>query len=298
MKLNKNQHKLLCGLILASIVLFSNACTTNVLTGNAKVNNASLYYETKGTGTPIIFIHGFACDLRNWDDQFEFFSKDYKVVRYDMRGFGKSSSPDTIKYSHSDDLYALIEYLEIDKAILVGHSLGGYTAIDFAFKYPQMVKALILAEGGAYVKSAIRKHGEVFKILGTAIDIARKEGIVKGKDAWLGMEILDSAIKNPHSAEKLKLMTSDYSGWHWVNKDPRRSPKMIDEEELKEITHPTLLLVGELSRWEYHDLMEIHHANIPNSNLSLIKSSSHMLNLENPHQFNREIKSFLSEYTK
>ena len=91
--------------------------------GFAAVNGASLYYEVKGNGFPVVFVSGGGIlDRRGWDPQFDVFAKHFKVVRYDVRGIGKSSRPAT-SFSHSDDLQALFEFLNIKRAHLVGLSV-------------------------------------------------------------------------------------------------------------------------------------------------------------------------------
>ena len=79
--------------------------------GFAEVNGTRLYFEVTGTGRPIVLIHGFSLNLRMWDDQIEALSENYRVIRYDVRGFGKSAVPTDRNYSHADDLMALLEHL-------------------------------------------------------------------------------------------------------------------------------------------------------------------------------------------
>src|ERR1044072_826236 len=107
--------------------------------GMARVNGTSLYYETKGKGFPIVFVSGGGIlDRRGWDEQFETFAKHYRVVRYDVRGIGKSARPQG-PFSHSEDLYALLSFLKIKRAHVAGLSVGGAIAIDFALEHPEVV---------------------------------------------------------------------------------------------------------------------------------------------------------------
>jgi len=91
----------------------------------AEVNGTRLYYEVAGSGQALVLIHGFSTDCRQWKDQIEFFKSDYKVICYDMRGFGKSTVPSGMNYSHAEDLRALLDHLDIEKAHILGHSFGG-----------------------------------------------------------------------------------------------------------------------------------------------------------------------------
>ena len=113
-----------------------------VNSGFAKVNATKLYYEILGEGHPLVLIHGGLMDRRMWDHQFNLFAKDYKVIRYNLRGYEKSDVPKD-KFSHIDDLYQLLQFLNIDKTYILGLSLGGMIAIDFTLEHPDIVDALI-----------------------------------------------------------------------------------------------------------------------------------------------------------
>src|SRR6185436_20780421 len=105
--------------------------------GYAEVNKTKLYYEIAGKGEPLVLIHGSFGDRRFWDLQFTELSKKYKVLRYDVRGYGRSALPDSTEvYRDSDDLNALMDFLQIKKAHISGLSLGSIVAIDFALAYP------------------------------------------------------------------------------------------------------------------------------------------------------------------
>ena len=107
-----------------------------------EIGNAAIYYEIAGSGQPIVFIHAGVADSRQWNNEFHHFSKSLSVARYDMRGFGKSEPADG-EFTHLDDLATLLKHLNFDQpAILVGCSMGGSTALDFALDYPKKVKAL------------------------------------------------------------------------------------------------------------------------------------------------------------
>lgn len=92
--------------------------------GYADVNKTRLYYEIVGSGETLILLHAFGMDTRQWDDQFELFSQHYRVIRFDLRGFGKSAVPTQVPYTHMEDLKALLDYLEINKAHILGHCYG------------------------------------------------------------------------------------------------------------------------------------------------------------------------------
>ena len=111
--------------------------------GFAEIHGTQLYYDTLGEGHPLVLIHGGYMDRRMWDDQFHAFAKHYRVIRYDVRGFGKSELP-PVPYADRQDLFDLLNYLGVEKTYLLGLSLGGIIAIDFTLEHPTMVDALIL----------------------------------------------------------------------------------------------------------------------------------------------------------
>src|SRR5436309_11448713 len=119
-------------------------------TGYAELNDTKLYYEVAGEGHPLVLLHGGLVDRRLWDDQFTVFAQHYKVIRYDMRGYGDSGllKRDTKPYSLGKDLYALLQFLGVEKTYLIGLSMGGGLAIDFTIKHPEMVDALITVGAG------------------------------------------------------------------------------------------------------------------------------------------------------
>src|SRR5512133_401911 len=114
------------------------------------LDGASIYYETVGQGNAILLAHAGFVDSRMWDEQFEFFAQYYQVIRFDMRGFGRSD-PAQGPVVRRREIYALMKHLGIGKAALVGCSMGGANVLDFALDYPDMAQALILvstAPGG------------------------------------------------------------------------------------------------------------------------------------------------------
>src|SRR5256884_4717574 len=106
--------------------------TKPVQTGFAKINGTTLYYEVAGAGHPFVLVHGHLLDRRSWDEQFAVFAERYRVVRYDQRGFGDAGliTPGEL-YSDRQDLSALMQFLGIECAYLMGVSGGGALAIDF-----------------------------------------------------------------------------------------------------------------------------------------------------------------------
>jgi len=121
---------------------------SNLQTGMAPINGAQIYYEIAGTGTPFVMIHAGVADSRQWNNEFAHFAQQYRVLRFDLRGFGRSE-PVAGEYSHLGDLSALLEYLVPDgPLILMGCSMGGGLAMDYALTHPAQVEALIMVGSG------------------------------------------------------------------------------------------------------------------------------------------------------
>src|SRR3989442_13045673 len=118
-----------------------------VETGYAEVDGGRLYYETSGKGPALVLIHAGFLDSRMWDTQFQLFSESHRVIRYDVRGFGKSDVART-KFSDYKDLHGLLDHLRVKTASLVGVSNGGRITSDFAVEYPSMVNHLVLVSPG------------------------------------------------------------------------------------------------------------------------------------------------------
>ncbi len=116
--------------------------------GIAPINGARIYYETAGEGDPFVMIHAGVADGRQWNNEFEYFAARFRVLRFDMRGYGNSEPVDG-EFTHLGDLTALLAYLHIDgPLILMGCSMGGGIAMDFTLANPARVRALIMVGSG------------------------------------------------------------------------------------------------------------------------------------------------------
>jgi len=261
--------------------------------GFAEVNDTRLYYEIVGKGHPLVLIHGFSLNTKMWDDQFEAFAKRFKVIRYDVRGFGKSALPTIGKeYSHTMDLKALLNQLGIDYAYIIGLSMGGGIALNFTLEYPEVTEALILADsilGGFQDWSKTRL--ELDELISKE---AKEKGIEAGKEVWKNCLLFKPAFEKPNVALRLKQMISDYSGWHLVNSDPSRSLDPPAIERLQEIKVPTLIIVGERDLPDLHKIADILNRKIQNSQKITLKGVGHMSNMETPNEFNKAVLNFLA----
>ena len=125
------------------------------------VNGIRLTYERRGTGTPMVLLHGFPLDHQIWEDVVPLLADSFELIIPDLRGFGGSSTVDSF-YAMEDfaaDIAALLDQLEIQKAAIVGHSMGGYVALAFARLYPERVTGLGLISSQVLADAPDRKEG-------------------------------------------------------------------------------------------------------------------------------------------
>lgn len=251
----------------------------------ADVHGARLRYQIAGAGEPLILLHGFTLDLRMWDDQFEQFAQRFHVVRYDLRGFGQSTVPNGKPYCHADDLAALLDHLRIDRAHVMGLSLGGGIALDFACLHPDRLNRLVLVDTtlGGY---PWRMRFDYKRGATTISDI---------RCNWLAHDFFMPALRNPAVNARLMQIVNDYSGWHWVNQDCDAFPPPSVYERLETIRARTLVLVGEWDVPDFRDIADVLARRIPNAHKVVIAKAGHMANMEQPEAVNRAVMDFLRD---
>lgn len=245
-------------------------------------NDGRLYYEVTGGGEPIVFIHGFTLDHRMWQPQVNFFSKNYQVITYDARGFGKSSMP-THHYSHDDDLQALLKQLNVASVHIVGLSMGGRIAINFALAHPDSVRTLTLMD------SALDGYA-------STVDWnvhAKEVGIESAKENWLNHEVFAGTREKPDIVAQLTPIVADYSGWHWTHKDMQDPADTNARSRLSELKIPTLIMVGEKDLTYFHDIAKVLSTGIKGSHSVVVPNVGHMVNMETSAVCNAKISEFL-----
>ncbi len=169
------------------------------MTGFAEVNGARLYYEVAGAGHPLTLIHAGIADHRMWDDQFSAFTARYRVIRYDLRGFGESSLPPG-PFSMVDDLQGLLAALGVERTYLLGCSMGGGIAIDFTLTHPDQVAALIPVGPGLSDFEQAPALREAWDKVGAEIDATLERD---GVDAANELEVrawVDGPLRTPDQA--------------------------------------------------------------------------------------------------
>ena len=246
-----------------------------------------LYYESKGDGIPLVFLHGFTLDRRMWRRQVDYFSGKYRALCYDSRGHGKSSCPKS-GYSRQDrvtDLKNFADRLSLERFHLVGLSMGGATALGYAINYPERLLSLTLvdtAAGGYRPPGKYRDYREV----------ALCKGVDEAKRRWIRTTLFFYANRNEDLREELADIMAGHCGHLWL--DPRRG-KYNDGDDVelsRKIKIPTLIFVGEKDRY-FIPLARTLHKNIEDSELDVIPGVGHMSNMEAPERFNRRLEQFL-----
>ncbi|KAF5423288.1 MAG: Pimeloyl-ACP methyl ester carboxylesterase [Candidatus Methanocomedens sp.] len=247
-----------------------------------KVNDIELFYEVHGEGEPIIFSHGWMCDCSVWNSQIEFFSKKYKVIAYDQRGHGKSDKPkaDYSIETLSNDLYSLIQELNLEKVILVGHSMGGMTAITFALNHPDKVSKLVLVGTSAkmnfsgYIQIWIMMHIFSYESFARGmIDLLYDPSEQVKKEAF------DRAMNTP------KFVTYDCATEFMKNYDIR--------DRISKIKVPTLIVVGEKDKATPVKMSRYLNREIKDSKLKIIPDSKHMVIIDKANELNEIIDMFI-----
>jgi pimeloyl-ACP methyl ester carboxylesterase len=269
--------------------------TSQTKSGFVKINGAQLYYETAGEGMPFMMIHAGVADSRQWNNEFAFFARNYQVLRYDMRGYGKSEPVDG-EFSHMSDLVSLLDALEIHQSIvLMGCSMGGGMAMDFTLAHPSRVKALIMVGSGPSGLQldvpTLPKFAEVEKAFeaGDLDQVAELETQI-----WF-----DGSGRSPEQVNqemrKLAYEMNHIALDHEIKQLGKRLPNSETPafDRLQDINIPVLVIVGK------HDTPYILAAanymqeHIPVIQKVEIEDAAHLPNLDHPHEFQTVVTNFM-----
>ncbi len=263
--------------------------------GQAPILGSDLYYEISGAGYPLILLHAGIANSRMWNAQFAPLAAHYRTLRYDLRGHGQS--PVTpVDFSHWQDLLDLMNYLEIEQAHLVGISMGGSVAIDFALERPERVGALALASTsppGFLHGGPIRYQAEATQAFQAGDFVAAAEFEVR---MWVdgprrGPDQLDPEMRDAIRDMDIENLKYDATG---VGRLAPVEPPAV--ERLEEIVAPTLVMFGELDQPFIQAGSELLAKRIPAARLVSIPGVGHLLNMEAPEEFNRLALEFLEDH--
>lgn len=270
----------------------------NQKSGYFEYDGGKIYYETAGSGEPLIFAHAGFVDSRMWDTQWEFFAQHYQVVRFDMVGFGRSSAA-TKPVNRRDELNQLLNHLEIDRAILVGSSMSGATILDFYMENPERVSALVLV---AAVPNGFEMQGappaELLEMMGAIEEGDLQRALALQIQLWVSsphrsVEQISKVLRNQVAEMSLIPLKNDtirIADWA-----PPAPLEPAAAYRLNEVSVPTLIVAGSLDNSEVVRAAEVMAAGIANAEKLIVADTAHVLNMEKPQLFNEHVRSFLRD---
>lgn len=257
------------------------------------VDGGQLQAFVSGQGEAVVFIHAGIADARMWVGQIPAFQEHYSTVRFDLRGFGRSSIPEE-PFSYSDDLLALLEQLDIERAHLVGSSFGAHVTIDFVLQYPSRVRSLV-AVGPGISGAGWEDPGLIEGW--TAMEAARRAGdldrmIEIEAELWIagsGRSLNQIAPTVRKTATEM-LRGTYQDGW---DEELVQEPHAAAYDRLAEITCPVLVVVGEYDRPDIQRNARDLATHAANGRLVVMPESAHLPPLEHSERFNQIVIEFL-----
>ena len=266
----------------------------SIETGVAKFGQSEIYYEIAGSGEPtVILLHGGMLDRRMWDEQFELLAKTYRVLRYDADAHGNSILPPDA-YWDSLNLRELLNGLGFERAVLVGLSLGGKTAIDLALENPERVEAIVAVSSGL---SGYRFTSDFYLEQKDVMIQAWKAGefdvvVESFQRCWTDGPYRAPEDVDPEIREKVRSMARN--GLEHAMEGRMIDPPAIDR--LGELELPMLVVVGELDMPGIREIADMVVAANPNAELVVVPDVAHMVNMEAPERFNELLLEYLSRF--
>ena len=263
--------------------------------GFAEVHGARLYYEVAGEGHPLVLIHAGIADSRMCDDQFGAFAQHYRVIRYDVRGFGHSAMP-AGPFSHHADLLGLLKFLGVDRTYLVGVSIGGAISIDFTLAYPAMVDVLVPVASGV----SGNKRSDAIVQAWAEIDAAAEAGdLARAVELELRMWV-DGPLRSPDQVDPaIRERVREMNAHNFTLPTDQGTLQPLDPpaiSRLEEIRVPTLIIVGDQDRPEILATADLLAAGIADAQTVVMRGVAHVPNMERPQEFNQIVLDFLSKH--
>jgi 3-oxoadipate enol-lactonase len=261
-----------------------------------RANGISINYEIKGRGENLVLIHGLGDNLNMWYHQVPVFSKSYRVITYDTRGSGKTESPEG-EYSISllvDDVCELVRSLKVEGAYFLGYSMGGRVALELTLKYPEMVKAFVLANSAVGLNPPTPEALERRRVM--------VELLAKG-DMKKFTEMMTTAAFSPGFESKNPNEFKKYMGVKLQNKSAGISRLMrmlgtpATPPDLSKVKCPVLLIAGEND--QYMGAAQARQAGeMIRGSKVVILPTGHAAAIEMPDKFNAAVLEFLSEVSR
>ena len=260
-----------------------------------------LHYEETGSGTPIVFVHEYAGDWRSWEPQLRHFGQRYRAIAYNARGYPPSDVPAEVSaYSQhraADDIRSVLDHLKIDRAHIVGLSMGGFATLHFGFRHPTRARSLVVAGCGygAETDSRARFRAEAEAI---AAFIDQNDMQTFAAKYAYGPTRVQFENKDPRGFAEFKQYLSEHSALGARNTQlgvQRERPSLYDlVEDMKRLTLPTLILTGD-EDWPCLNPGILMKQSIPTAALSVMPNCGHTINIEDPDEFNRLVSTFLAQ---
>jgi pimeloyl-ACP methyl ester carboxylesterase len=260
-----------------------------------------IYYEEAGGGTSVVFVHEFAGDHRSWEPQVRYFSRRYRCIAFNARGWPPSEVPqDLARYSQAracDDIRSVLDGLNIDKAHIVGLSMGGMATLHFGLTYPNRARSLLVAGAGYGSEPSERE-----KFRGEAVVIAAKlnaEGMAAFAEAYAyGPTRVQFENKDPRGFAEFKTMLAEHSAKGSANTQlgvQRERPSIFDlEGKLAASRVPMLVVTGD-EDWPCLLPGIFIKRTCPTAGLVVVPNSGHAVNIEEPGAFNAALADFLAQ---
>jgi pimeloyl-ACP methyl ester carboxylesterase len=262
-------------------------------------DRVKLWYEETGAGQPIVFVHEFAADHRSWEPQMRHFGQRYRCITFSARGYPPSDVPEKPEsYSQNratDDVAAVMDHLRIDKAHVVGLSMGGFATLHFGFRHPARARSLVVA-GVGY--GAEKEQQARFKAEVEAVAKAlRSDGMAAFAEKYAyGPTRVQFENKDPRGFAEFKKALAEHSALGSANTQigcQGQRPSLYDlVEGMRKMTTPTLILTGD-EDWPCLTPSVLMKREIPTSALAVMPNCGHTINLEDPDQFNRIVNEFI-----
>jgi len=255
------------------------------------VNGTNIEYRDEGNGPPVVFIHAFPLNQTMWHDQVAALRNRYRTITLDLRGFGHSDAPPG-PYSMDQmaaDVRGLLSFLNIDQAVLVGLSMGGYIALAFYRNYPDAVRAMVLADTRASADTHEARRRRI-----DSADKAEKEGSRAIAEDMVPLLLGHTTTDTlPSIVERVRGVIQSNSPEGIAGAQRGMSTRRDSTYILPGIDFPVLIIVGSEDELTPPQEAESLRSGIPGARLRVIANAGHLSNLEQPEHFNAELIDFL-----
>ena len=280
--------------VLATVIASTpNSLTAQARSGVIKVPDATIAYEVQGSGTPLVFVHGYAQNMTIWDDQLAVFAPRYQVVRYDVRGFGRSTG-NIDQTTAAADLAMLLDSLGIRRAAIVGLSMGSQIALNFAVNYPDRVNALVLYGAPPTNDYAVPGSPQLFALFSSLPNIMKAHGLDSVRKAIFASELAWNPPNRPDIQRKMLKAWEGYTGSDLANPRPpsgRVPPTRL--AQVNDVRVPTLVIHGDHEVEWFRQFNDTLMARLPNARRVVIENAGHGAHFAEPGKFNRAVVAFL-----